>query len=91
MTYTHDQTDEKSALLTLLLQSLNELAAAHRADTACQLAGHACAALRLHDPKGWQKFNALLHRRTQTSGPVPAQTREERSSQEQAITLLVDV
>ncbi len=58
----NDQTDKASALLSLLLQSLTELAAAGRAETACQLAGQACAVLRRDDPKGWQKFNALLHR-----------------------------
>jgi hypothetical protein len=64
MTNTAKQSGDRSGLLDVLLQSLQELAAAGRADTACQLAGRVCATLRHYDPKGWQKFNALLHRLT---------------------------
>lgn len=59
-----DQAKMAAGPLDLLLQSLQELAAAGRVEIACQLAGHACAVLRHDDPKGWQKFNALLHRLT---------------------------
>ncbi len=62
-----ETTDDRSRLLDLLLQSLKELAAARRVEAACQLAGQACAVLRHEDPKGWQKFNALLHRLTKMS------------------------
>jgi hypothetical protein len=55
----HRSPDE---LPDLLLASLEALAAAGQADTACRLAGHACAVLRESDPRGWRKFNALLHR-----------------------------
>ncbi len=48
----------------ILLASLKELAAAGRVETACRLAGQACAALRHHDPVAWRGFNALLHRLT---------------------------
>jgi hypothetical protein len=57
-----ERTDDRSGLLNLLLQGLQELAAAGRTETACQLAGQACAVLRRNDPKDWHKFNALLHR-----------------------------
>lgn len=46
----------------LLIESLQALAAAGQPETACRLAGRACAALREGDPRQWRKFNALLHR-----------------------------
>ena len=68
MSDTDQRTNDASPLIDLLLRSLKELAAAERTETACQLAGQACAALRHDDPKGWQKFNALLHRLTKMAG-----------------------
>jgi hypothetical protein len=49
-------------LVEILLASLTELAAAGRVETACRLAGQACAALRRRDRKAEHRFNALLHR-----------------------------
>ncbi len=49
-------------LADLLLVSLRELAAAGEVETACRLAGQACARLRRTDPRTTQRFNALLHR-----------------------------
>lgn len=46
----------------ILLASLEALAATGETDTACRLAGQACAALRQHDATAWRRFNALLHR-----------------------------
>lgn len=46
----------------ILLASLEALAAANETDTACRLAGQACAALRQHDDAAYRRFNALLHR-----------------------------
>lgn len=54
----------RSHLDEILLASLQELAAAGRVETACRLAGRACAALRQSDPAAWRGFNALLHRLT---------------------------
>jgi hypothetical protein len=54
--------DSPTALVEILLSSLEALAATGQADAACRLAGRACAALRKSDPSGWRKFNALLHR-----------------------------
>lgn len=54
----------RSHLDEILLTSLQELAAAGRVETACRLAGQACAALRESDPVAWRGFNALLHRLT---------------------------
>lgn len=54
--------DSPLALTDILLTSLEALAAAGQADTACHLAGKACAALRGRDPSGWQRFNVFLHR-----------------------------
>jgi hypothetical protein len=68
-----NRNEDRSGLLDLLLQSLKELAAAGHAETACQLAGQACAVLRQHDPKGWQKFNTLLHRLTKRSASRAAE------------------
>ena len=47
---------------SILLASLEALAAAGETDAACRLAGQACAALRRDDAAGWRRFNALLHR-----------------------------
>ena len=52
----------RSELSTLLLQSLEELAAAGNVETACRIAGQACMALHRSDPGGEHRFNALLHR-----------------------------
>jgi hypothetical protein len=35
---------------------------AGRPETACRLAGQACAALRETSPAAWHAFNAFLHR-----------------------------
>lgn len=49
-------------LVDLFLKSLEALAAAGEADTACRLAGHACALYRTTDEATWSRFNRLLHR-----------------------------
>lgn len=49
-------------LVDILLASLTALAMAGRIETACRLAGQACAALRGNSPAAWQAFNAFLHR-----------------------------
>ena len=49
-------------LVDILLASLTALARAGRTETACRLAGQACAALRETSPAAWQAFNAFLHR-----------------------------
>jgi len=54
--------DSPTALIDILLSSLEALAATGEVDAACRLAGRACAVLRNNDPSGWRKFNALLHR-----------------------------
>lgn len=54
--------DSPTALIDILLSSLEALAATGQVDAACRLAGRACAVLRNNDPSGWRKFNALLHR-----------------------------
>jgi len=46
----------------ILLASLKELAAAGQVETACRLAGQACAALRNDAPDAWSAFNVFLHR-----------------------------
>lgn len=57
-------------LADILLASLNELAAAGRIESACRLAGQACAALREDSPAAWKGFNAFLHRfATRTPDP----------------------
>jgi hypothetical protein len=53
-----------NGLIEPLLASLEALAAAGQVETACRLAGQACAALRRSDPRGAHRFNALLHRLT---------------------------
>ncbi len=53
---------ERADLVQILLVSLEELAAADRADAACRLAGQVCAVLRRSDPMAWNRFNILLHR-----------------------------
>ncbi len=49
-------------LVDALLASLRALAMAGQVETACRLAGQACAALREHSPADWKAFNAFLHR-----------------------------
>ena len=49
-------------LVDILLASLTALAMAGRPETACRLAGQACAALRETSPEAWQAFNGFLHR-----------------------------
>jgi hypothetical protein len=51
-----------TGLSTVLLESLETLAKAGKADLACQQAGRACAVLRERDMANWKRFNALLHR-----------------------------
>ena len=51
-----------SQLANVLLESLKALASIGQADTACRLAGQACAALRENSPASWKAFNAFLHR-----------------------------
>ena len=53
---------DNTPLTGVLLASLKALAAAGEADTACRLAGQACAELRHTDPAAWQRFNVFLHR-----------------------------
>ena len=62
--------DCSSALAEVLLASLQQLAAAGETEIACQLAGKACAILRLKDARAWSRFNALLHRLTRPRGPT---------------------
>ncbi len=52
----------RSDLSSLLLQSLEELAAAGNVEMACRIAGQACMALHRSDPGAEHRFNALLHR-----------------------------
>lgn len=54
--------DCETPLVAILLASLDALMSAGEADTACRLAGQACAALRGRDDAGWRRFNAFLHR-----------------------------
>jgi hypothetical protein len=56
------QADRIEGLADILVASLALLAKAGHTDTACRLAGRACAQLRDIDARQWQKFNALLHR-----------------------------
>ena len=65
-------------LAEILARSLDELAAAGRVDTACALAGLACAATRLSDIEQWKRFNALLHRWS-AKAPEPAGTGSEET------------
>lgn len=57
-----NQPTDNTPLTGVLLASLQALAAAGEADTACRLAGQACAELRHTDPAAWQRFNVFLHR-----------------------------
>lgn len=57
-------------LTKILATSLEALAACGQVETACRLAGQACAATRHDDPAGWHRFNALLHRLAR-SAPSP--------------------
>ncbi|KQU97102.1 hypothetical protein ASD12_22045 [Mesorhizobium sp. Root102] len=56
------QADRIEGMADILVASLELLAKAGHTDTACRLAGRACAQLRDIDARQWQKFNALLHR-----------------------------
>lgn len=58
----NEQATLQPVLIEVLLASLKALVAVGQADTACRLAGEACAVLRGRDPAGWQKFNVFLHR-----------------------------
>ena len=49
-------------LTEILLMALGKLAAAGDIETACRLAGEACAALRREDAEAERRFNAFLHR-----------------------------
>ncbi|MBX6322758.1 MAG: hypothetical protein IRY94_13085 [Rhodospirillaceae bacterium] len=51
-------------LSEILLASLAALAAAGEVETACRLAGQACAALRGPAPGAARRFDILLHRLT---------------------------
>ncbi len=55
-------TTDRADLSALLLQSLEELAAAGNVEMACRLAGQACMVLRRRDQGTEHRFNALLHR-----------------------------
>ncbi len=51
-------------LTSILLASLEALAAVGEVDSACRFAGRACVMLRHDDPQAEQRFNVLLHRLT---------------------------
>lgn len=72
-----EPTAKPKDLIGLLVTSLEKLAAAGEVDAACRLAGEACAVLRPTDPRGTQRFNALLHRLTRP--PRPMHQRDESS------------
>lgn len=61
---------ERDALCHILLRGLKKLADAGDAETACRLAGEACALLRHHDMKQWKRFNGLLHGISRGTAPV---------------------
>lgn len=67
-----DSRPEVAALCDVLLDALKTIAARGPADAdlACQLAGKACATLRLQDERQWQRFNVFLHRMINKTGPV---------------------
>lgn len=54
--------DQNGQLLELLREALIALAATGEVDQASKFAGRACSTLRHDNPRGWQRFNALLHR-----------------------------
>jgi hypothetical protein len=64
-------------LSSLMVLSLEKLAAAGEVEAACRLAGEAYVLLRLSDPRGAQRFNALLHRLTRSTPPPPTPSRSE--------------
>jgi hypothetical protein len=71
-----------AALLDILQASLRALVAAGQIETACRLAGQACATLRENSPEAWSAFNAFLHRfARQTPDPQP------RSDQARTLTV----
>lgn len=51
-------------LAAILLDSLGELAKTGNVETACRLAGRACARLRQVEPQMARRFDAFLHRQT---------------------------
>jgi hypothetical protein len=57
-------------LCDILLASLKALAEAGEPETACKLAGSACAALRKDNPEQWSRFNKLLHRLSPKTGTL---------------------
>jgi hypothetical protein len=61
----------------LLVLSLEKLAAAGEMEAACRLAGEAYVLLRHGDPRGAQRFNALLHRLTRPRRPTAASATNE--------------
>jgi hypothetical protein len=73
-----DDTKRARDLPGLLVQSLEKLAVAGETEAACRLAGEAYVLLRLSDPRGAQRFNALLHRLTRPRPAPAAPTANER-------------
>lgn len=67
---TNDPGAIDARLCTVLSESLKALAMAGHADTACRLAGQACALLRGRNPAEWARFNKLLHRLSPMSGDI---------------------
>jgi hypothetical protein len=57
-------------LCDILLASLKALAEAGEPETACKLAGSACATLRKDEPEQWGRFNKLLHRLSPKTGTL---------------------
>ena len=53
---------QTQSLVDILYDGAQRLAAAGDIEGACIIAGRACATLRHDDPKGWKRFNVLLHR-----------------------------
>jgi hypothetical protein len=67
-----------AALCDVMLASLEALAAAGQSDAACRLAGRACAALRIAEPREWRRFNALLHRLSAAASEVGDAGRDQQ-------------
>lgn len=63
-------TPPTARLCDILLASLKALAEAGEPETACKLAGSACAALRKGEPEQWSRFNKLLHRLSPKTGTL---------------------
>ncbi|GAA4135444.1 hypothetical protein GCM10023067_59030 [Aminobacter aganoensis] len=51
-------------LAAILLDSLGELAKTGNVESACRLAGRACARLRNAEPQMARRFDVFLHRQT---------------------------